>query len=116
MSDDGKKDGEVISLDEARKKAEGAKPDEAPAQPNPFEPVVTAIAVELAKLADKDGVVRVGGEDDAARARTAAVVRGLGVGIGNALAEAFAKWADKLQQPGGEPPPGNPDDKDKPKS
>src|SRR5581483_12481756 len=67
MSDDGKKDGEVISLDEARKKAEGAKPDEAPAQPNPFEPVVTAIAVELAKLADKDGVVRVGGEDDAAR-------------------------------------------------
>ena len=109
--DDEKKEGEVISLDEARKKAEGQKPDEPAAQPNPFEPVVTAIAVELAKLADKDGVVRVGGEDDAARARTAAVVRGLGVGIGNALAEAFAKWAEKIQTTPADPPPS--DDKKK---
>jgi hypothetical protein len=114
MTDDEKKDGEVISLDEARKKAEGAKPEEpAEAQPNPFEPVVTAIAVELAKLADKDGVVHVGGEDEASRARTAAVVRGLGVGIGNALAEAFAKWAEKIQTPPADAPT---DDKDKPKS
>lgn len=116
---DDEKDGEVISLDEARKKAEGGKADGAkadePAQPNPFEPVVTAIAVELAKLADKDGVVRVGGEDEAARARTAAVVRGLGVGIGNALAEAFAKWAEKIQQPPADdsPPPTNTDEKPK---
>jgi hypothetical protein len=89
MSPDDKdeKEGEVIPL----------RPEGQEQPPNPLEPVVTAIAKELAKLADPDGVVRVGGEDEASRARTAALVRGLGVGLGNALAEAFAKWAEKIQ-------------------
>jgi hypothetical protein len=101
--------GEVVSLDEARKKAEEAKADGGDAavegQPTTvtvngaefLRPVMAAIARELANVADPDGTVRVGGSDEASRAKTAAVVKGLGMGLGQALAEAFGKWAQKIE-------------------
>jgi hypothetical protein len=110
--DDG---GDVVSLDEARKKAEakadGAGEDVVFEQrlDKTFEkkinidggeflkPVMAAIARELAGVADPDGTIRVGGTDEASRAKTAAVVKGLGVGLGQALAEAFGKWAQKIE-------------------
>jgi hypothetical protein len=110
--DDG---GDVVSLDEARKKAE-AKADGAGEDvvfehrlDKTFEkkinidggeflkPVMAAIARELAGVTDPDGTIRVGGTDEASRAKTAAVVKGLGVGLGQALAEAFGKWAQKIE-------------------
>ncbi len=105
--------GEVISLDDARQRA--AEPTEgggAPATEQSvtvngaefLKPVMAAIARELAGVADPDGTVRVGGADEASRAKTAAVVKGLGVGLGQALAEAFGKWAEKIQT-GQVPPP-----------
>ena len=111
--DDG---GDVVSLDEARKKAEEAKADGAGPEvvfeqrlDKTFEkkinidggeflkPVMAAIARELATVADPDGTVRVGGSDEASRAKTAAVVKGLGIGLGQALAEAFGKYAQKIE-------------------
>src|SRR2546430_16330689 len=111
--DDG---GDVVSLDEARKKAEEAKAEGADEEivfehkiDKTFEktisleggeflkPVMAAIARELASVADPDGTIRVGGTDEASRAKTAAVVKGLGVGLGQALAEAFGKWAQKIE-------------------
>lgn len=108
--------GDVVSLDDARKKAEEAKADGAPDEVSfdhridkTFEkkinidggeflkPVMAAIARELAGVADPDGTIRVGGTDEASRAKTAAVVKGLGVGLGQALAEAFGKWAQKIE-------------------
>ncbi|MDB4964796.1 MAG: hypothetical protein JWN44_485 [Myxococcales bacterium] len=108
--------GEVVSLDDARKKAEEAKADVAQEKvlfehnvDKTFEktinleggeflkPVMAAIARELAGVADPDGTIRVGGTDEASRAKTAAVVKGLGVGLGQALAEAFGKWAQKIE-------------------
>jgi hypothetical protein len=114
--------GEVVSLDEARKKAEGKASDaqassELPADEGGdprtvtingaefLKPVMAAIARELAGVADPDGVVRVGGADEASRAKTAAVVKGLGVGLGQALAEAFGKWAEKINTGEATPPP-----------
>ncbi len=96
--------GEVISIDDARKKAEAAADGAPPAGTSVtvdggefLKPVMAAIARELANVADPDGVVRVGGTDEASRAKTAAVVKGLGIGLGQALAEAFGKYAQKIE-------------------
>jgi len=104
--------GEVVSLDEARKKAaESGQPGE-PTEPQTvtvngaefLKPVMAAIARELANVADPDGTVRVGGTDEASRAKTAAVVKGLGIGLGQALAEAFGKYAQKIETGQAQPP------------
>lgn len=97
--------GEVISLDDARKKSSESGDDGQPGQPQTMtlngaeflKPVMAAIARELAGVADPDGSVRVGGSDEASRAKTAAVVKGLGIGLGQALAEAFGKYAQKIE-------------------
>jgi len=109
--------GDVVSLDDARKKAEEAKGEGSDEDEVVFEhridktfektinleggeflkPVMAAIARELASVADPDGTIRVGGSDEASRAKTAAVVKGRGVGLGQALAEAFGKWAQKIE-------------------
>ncbi len=95
--------GDVISLDEARKKsgeatADGAQQQQVTINGAEFlKPVMAAIARELASVADPDGTVRVGGSDEASRAKTAAVVKGLGIGLGQALAEAFGKYAQKIE-------------------
>ncbi len=107
--------GDVVSLDDARKKAEQQVGREEVVFEKTFEkkieldktinlngaeflkPVMAAIAKELADVADPDGVVRVGGSDEASRAKTAAVVKGLGIGLGQALAEAFGKYAQKIE-------------------
>jgi hypothetical protein len=97
---------EPISLDEARRRAAAAEgePGEAadPGQLPPgaatfLQPVMEAIARELAGVADPEGVLRAGGSDEASRAKTAAVVKGLGIGLGQALAEAFGKWAQRIE-------------------
>jgi hypothetical protein len=122
--------GEVVPIEEARKRHDaevaaaspspagetGAPPpaDGTPPTPAFLQPVMAAIARELADLAGSDGVVRLGGEDEASRAKTAAVVRGIGAGLGAALADAFGKWAEKLQHPPGEPPATPPPDDKKP--
>lgn len=97
--------GEVISLDDARKKSSESGDDGQAGQPQTMtlngaeflKPVMAAIARELAGVADPDGSVRVGGTDEASRAKTAAVVKGLGIGLGQALAEAFGKYAQKIE-------------------
>src|SRR3954471_4323500 len=106
--------GEVVSLDEARKKA--AEIGEAAGEPGTpqqtvtvngaefLKPVMAAIARELANVADPDGTIRVGGTDEASRAKTAAVVKGLGIGLGQALAEAFGKYAQKIETGQAQPP------------
>ena len=117
--------GEVISLDDARKKA-GESGEGQAEQPQTvtlngaefLKPVMAAIARELASVADPDGTVRVGGSDEASRAKTAAVVKGLGIGLGQALAEAFGKYAQKIETGQVTPPitatvDGQPDDDDK---
>lgn len=105
---------DVVSIEAARLEAQAkdsAADDDAPASTpvnvdaNEFlKPVMAAIARELAGVADPDGTVRVGGNDEASRAKTAAVVKGLGVGLGQALADAFGKWAQKIEV-GVTPPP-----------
>ena len=118
--------GEVISLDDARKKA-GEAEGETPAAGTQqtvtlngaefLKPVMAAIARELATVADPDGTVRVGGSDEASRAKTAAVVKGLGIGLGQALADAFGKYAQKIETGQVTPPvtavDTKPDDDDK---
>ena len=100
--------GDVISLDDARKKA--GEPDAQSTQQvtvdgvDFLKPVMAAIARELASVADPDGVVRVGGTDEASRAKTAAVVKGLGIGLGQALADAFGKYAQKIETGQATPP------------
>ena len=97
--------GEVISLDDARKRSGEAGGEGQAAQPQTvtlngaefLKPVMAAIARELAGVTDPDGTVRVGGSDEASRAKTAAVVKGLGIGLGQALAEAFGKYAQKIE-------------------
>lgn len=122
--------GEVISIDDARKKAEAAPEAAVGGAPAGggsvtvdgaefLKPVMAAIARELANVADPDGVVRVGGTDEASRAKTAAVVKGLGIGLGQALAEAFGKYAQKIETGQAAAPPvtgtisTKPDDDDK---
>ena len=102
---------DVVSIEEARLKAQAKDAPNVTGEPtavnvdaNEFlKPVMAAIARELAGVADPDGTVRVGGSDEASRAKTAAVVKGLGVGLGQALADAFGKWAQKIEV--GAPPP-----------
>lgn len=92
--------GDVINIEDARKKAEGdaEKPPTVTVNGAEFlKPVMAAIARELANVTDPDGTVRIGGSDEASRAKTAAVVKGLGMGLGQALAEAFGKWAEKIE-------------------
>ena len=104
--------GDVVSLDDARKKAaeQSSDGDAAAAQTVTvngaefLKPVMAAIARELASVADPDGTVRVGGTDEASRAKTAAVVKGLGIGLGQALAEAFGKYAQKIESGQATPP------------
>lgn len=114
-NDGGSEGGEVISLEEVRRRLDeqmqkhaadnpDAKPTDGEAAPgatpanNFLAPVMAAIAQQLQGLAGPDGVVRIqGGTDEASRQKTAAVLKGLGVGLGAALAEAFGKWADKIQ-------------------
>lgn len=123
---------DVISIADARKKVEGAEvvfdKSGEPAGADKsitvngaefLKPVMAAIARELANVADPDGTVRVGGTDEASRAKTAAVVKGLGMGLGQALAEAFGKWAEKIETGQVQAPAGTvtvkttPDDPDK---
>jgi hypothetical protein len=107
-------DDNVVSLDEARRKAaaERGEPEAASAPPvvdvNAAEflkPVMAAIARELSNVADPDGLARAGGSDEASRAKTAAVIKGLGAGLGQALAEAFGKWAQRIESGQAGPPP-----------
>jgi len=98
--------GEIVSLDEARQKAEAkaadAKPEGAapPADPanNPLQPIMAAIARELAGLAGPDGTVKLDAlsADEQQKAKTQALLRGLGQGLGDVLAQALGKWADKV--------------------
>jgi len=125
--------GEVVPIDQARKKAaEGG--DQPVTQQTVtingadfLKPVMAAIAKELASVSDPDGTLRVGGTDEASRAKTAAVVKGLGIGLGQALAEAFGKYAQKIETGQAQPPitatveasppkPDGDDDDDKPSS
>jgi hypothetical protein len=97
--------GEIVSLDEARQKAEANKTEAAPpdpAQPNPLnnalQPIMAAIARELAGLAGPDGSIKLDqlSEDEQTKAKTQALLRGLGQGLGDVLAQALGKWADKV--------------------
>jgi hypothetical protein len=109
-------DDNVVSLDEARRKAAAGERGEAEADPpapvvdvNAVEflrPVMAAIARELSNVADPDGLARAGGSDEASRAKTAAVIKGLGAGLGQALAEAFGKWAQRIESGQAGPPAG----------
>ncbi len=121
---------DVVSIDDARRRNDekekekagtaeaGAAAADGSQQPNFLTPVMAAIAKELSGLADKDGVVRLNGQDEVAREKTAAVLRGIGQGLGLALAEAFGKWADKMsiqvsstpeaEKPGGDGPKSDP--------
>ncbi|HZS42101.1 MAG TPA: hypothetical protein VFF06_34970 [Polyangia bacterium] len=108
-----KPEAEVVSIDDARKRAEERVHGAAEATPTPgaaavLQPVMAAVLKELAGLAGPDGQIKLGGEDAVARAKTAAVLKGIGAGLGAALAEAFGKWAEKLTQP---PAPGAAPDK-----
>jgi hypothetical protein len=118
-TDDDKKDDEgapIVSLDDARKeKAAAAQPIklEGVDAASFLQPVMAAIAKELAGLAGPDGVVRLGGDDEASKAKTQAVVRGLGIGLGAAIAEAFGKLATKVEiKTDDKTPPGPPSDPD----
>lgn len=105
----GEPKGEVVAIEDARKRAEekaaGQAPLAADEPPSPGAAIMATIAKELAGLAGPDGVVRLGGQDAASRERTAAVLKGIGQGIGAAIADAFQKWAEKVVTP---PPPGTP--------
>jgi hypothetical protein len=99
---------EIVSLDEARQRAEekaGAKAEAAPGEAkaadplgNALQPIMAAIARELAGLAGPDGTVKLDqlSDDDQSKAKTQALLRGLGQGLGDVLAQALGKWADKV--------------------
>src|SRR3954449_5878222 len=60
-----------------------------------LKPALEAIARTLARPEPDDRTLE--DEDlEAARARAAGLVRTLGVALGSALADAFAKWAERL--------------------
>ena len=97
--------GEIVSIEDARKKAEEkgqqqATPPAAPADPlgGALQPIMAAIARELAGLAGPDGKVDINSlpQDEASKAKTQALLRGLGQGLGDVLAQALSKWADKV--------------------
>jgi len=96
--------GEIVSLDEVRQKAAAADAksgEEAkPAEPlaNALQPIMAAIARELAGLAGPDRSVKLDAlsTDEQNKAKTQALLRGLGQGLGDVLAQALGKWADKV--------------------
>jgi hypothetical protein len=100
--------GEVVSIEDARnKKAEekAAGGEATPAPPagpdvlgNALQPIMAAIARELAGLAGPDGNIKINSlsDDEQAKAKTQALLRGLGQGLGDVLAQALGKWADKV--------------------
>jgi hypothetical protein len=89
--------GDVVSIEDARKKAEEKKD---PPAPDPLgsalQPIMAAIARELAGLAGPDGKVDLTNlsADEQSKAKTQALLRGLGQGLGEVLAQAMSKWAD----------------------
>ena len=96
--------GEIVSLDEVRQsKSAEARPQEGEAKPpdplgNALQPIMAAIARELAGLAGPDGTVKLDAlsADEQQKAKTQALLRGLGQGLGDVLAQALGKWADKV--------------------
>ena len=60
-------------------------------------PVVASIAQEVARYADDKGVVQMTDDEEENRKKTAAILKGLGQGLGVAIAQAFAKWATKVE-------------------
>src|SRR3954470_6997279 len=96
--------GEIVSLDEVRQsKTAEAKPAEGEAKPpdavgNALQPIMATIARELAGLAGPDGTVKLDSlnADEQQKAKTQALLRGLGQGLGEVLAQAMGKWADKV--------------------
>src|SRR5258706_14887138 len=71
--------GEVVSLDDARKRAEEKQTGAGDQKPNPvMQGILASVVQELAKLAGPDGKVELGGGDDESRAKTAALLRGIG--------------------------------------
>ncbi len=113
------KGADVVSIEDARRradeKAQAAEQTPPPSgEPSPtvqavLQPIMAAVLKELQGLAGPDGVVKLGGEDEAARAKTAAVLRGIGAGLGAALADAFGRWAQKITVTTTETPPATPD-------
>jgi len=101
--DESQPEAEVVSIEDARKRAEEKQTQEAaPAAPaggdpaaNPLQPIMAAIARELAGLAGPDGQIKIDGNnpDAEAQAKTQALLRGLGQGLGEVLAQALSKWA-----------------------
>jgi hypothetical protein len=104
--DDSQPEAEVVSIEDARKRAEEKQTSEAappspgtagadPAANNPLQPIMAAIARELAGLAGPDGTVKIDGNnpDAEAQAKTQALLRGIGQGLGEVLAQALSKWA-----------------------
>ena len=98
--DDSQPEAEVVSIEDARKRAEekqtsDAAPATADPANNPLQPIMAAIARELAGLAGPDGQIKIDGSspDAEAQAKTQALLRGLGQGLGEVLAQALSKWA-----------------------
>jgi hypothetical protein len=98
--DDPQPEAEVVSIEDARKRAEGKQTEEAApaaADPaaNPLQPIMAAIARELAGLAGPDGQIKIDGNspDAESQAKTQALLRGIGQGLGEVLAQALSKWA-----------------------
>jgi hypothetical protein len=93
--------GEIVSLDEVRQ-AKAEEKQDAPKPPDPLgnalQPIMAAIARELAGLAGADGTVKLDqmSQDEQAKIKTQALLRGLGQGLGDVLAQALGKWADKV--------------------
>src|SRR6185295_2489880 len=91
---------EIVSIEDARKKAEEKTQQPPAADPlgGALQPIMAAIARELAGLAGPDGKVDINGlsQDEASKAKTQALLRGLGQGLGDVLAQALSKWADKV--------------------
>ena len=79
--------GEVVSIDEARKRSEEKQQPTAAAGGdaigNALQPIMAAIARELAGLAGPDGTIKIDGktDDEATQAKTQALLRGLGQGL-----------------------------------
>jgi hypothetical protein len=87
--------GEVVSLDEARKQKEKAAPEQPSLDLSAFwQPVMAAIARELGGT---NTPAEASAAEEVARAKTAALLKGFGDGLGQALSQAFGKWAKDIQ-------------------
>lgn len=116
-ADEGERLADVVPITRARDLAEekGAPteaeahteaPTEAPPESPPageskfgafLTPVMQAIAKELSGLADADGVLRLGDDPEANRKKSAAVLKGLGQGLGTAIEQALRSWGVKIE-------------------